>query len=55
MVVLTGRSLGLEIGFPLAIVLLLGINLALVFLFDAGGSGRLRGRRHAGALGGRVQ
>ncbi len=44
MVVLTGRSLGVEIGFPLAIVLLLGINLALVLpsipagagLFEAG-------------------
>ena len=39
MVVLTGRSLGLEIGFPLAIVLLLGINLALVLPSMPAGAG----------------
>jgi uncharacterized protein (TIRG00374 family) len=39
MVVLTARSLGLEIGFPLAIVLLLGINLALVLPSVPAGAG----------------
>ena len=39
MVVLTGRSLGLEIGVPLAIVLLLGINLALVLPSMPAGAG----------------
>lgn len=39
MVLLTARSLGLEIGFPLAIVLLLGINLALVLPSIPAGAG----------------
>jgi uncharacterized protein (TIRG00374 family) len=39
MVVLAARSLGLEIGFPLAIVLLLGINLALVLPSIPAGAG----------------
>ncbi len=39
MVVLTARSLGLAIGFPLAIVLLLGINLALVLPSVPAGAG----------------
>jgi hypothetical protein len=39
MVLLTARSLGLAIGFPLAIVLLLGINLALVLPSIPAGAG----------------
>jgi uncharacterized membrane protein YbhN (UPF0104 family) len=39
MIVLTGRALGLAIGFPLAIVLLLGINLALVLPSMPAGAG----------------